>query len=127
MVAAEILPGSRPVAQRAPRALFGIGVSAGMARGPARPVRSEADARSVRPGEVAVAAHLPAPWVPLLAAAAGVVGDGGPLCNTAIVLRELRLPAVMAAGAAVGAVAQGRVLTVDGTGGSVAVRAEGAA
>ncbi|MCP5024763.1 MAG: hypothetical protein GY929_00620 [Actinomycetia bacterium] len=73
----------------------GWGASAGRFRGPARIVRSAAGGGLQR-GEVLVAQRTDASWAPLfLIAGAIVVEEGGPLSHTAIVSRELGLPAVI--------------------------------
>lgn len=105
--------------------LFGVGASSGAASGPARLVRSEADARRIEHGEIAVLGPLPATWVPWLAHAAGVVaGGGGTLCNGATVLRELGIPTVTGLGPAVSAIQPDTRVVLDGTSGAVILMAE---
>jgi pyruvate,water dikinase len=55
----------------------------------------------------------------MLRAAALVTWDAGPRCEAAIIARELEIPCVVLPRAARGALQEGGVVTVDGTGGLV--------
>jgi pyruvate kinase len=125
MAVAAVTVEARTGLRRAPQVLYGVGVSSGVARGPARRVADEADARAVKPGEVVVVGYLPAQWVPLLRPAAAVVdGTGSLLCSAATVLREMRIPAVMAVGPVLATIDAGRQLTVNGWDGTVHAAAD---
>lgn len=59
-------------------------------------------------------------WTPLFEVAAAVVTEvGGVLSHAAIVARELGLPAVLAVATATTALADGMMVSVDGTAGRV--------
>lgn len=114
--------GFEPV-RRAPSAssvLAGVGVSAGVARGPARVLTALSQADRLRPGEILVAPYLNAAWTPLYDRAAGLVADmGGLLSHGAIVAREAGLPAVFGATDASERIQDGERLIVDGSRGLV--------
>jgi pyruvate,water dikinase len=76
----------------------------------------------MRIGDVVVVDVLPAGWAPLVTHAAGVVaGQGCALSNAAIVLRELRVPAVMGIGPAVEKIGSGAWIRLDGFTGTLSV------
>jgi pyruvate,water dikinase len=88
--------------------------SDGVVYGRARRVGSVADLARLGPQDVVVAASMPPGWATLLPEVAAVVlATGGALSNTAIVLRERGIPAVMGVGAAVGRLRPGQLLEVD--------------
>ncbi|HZR01542.1 MAG TPA: PEP-utilizing enzyme [Chloroflexota bacterium] len=105
------------------RLLFGVGASRGVARGAARRIRTFEEAMRLAPDEVLVAEALPASWVASLPPCRAVVASlGGVLANSAIVLRERGIPAVVGAADAFGQIADGDDLEVDGFLGVVRVR-----
>jgi pyruvate,water dikinase len=82
--------------------------------GPVRIVRTPADLRAFRPGEVLVASVTNPDWEPVMKQAAAVVTDrGGRTCHAAIVARELGLPAVVGAGDATRKLVDGQRVTVS--------------
>ncbi|SPE52917.1 putative Pyruvate phosphate dikinase PEP/pyruvate-binding [Verrucomicrobia bacterium] len=99
---------------RETKVFYGLGVSAGVARGRARVVlRSDADER-VRPGEILVAPFTDPGWTPYFVAAAGIVMDlGGLLSHGSIVAREYGIPAVVNVGPATQIIRTGQWLEVD--------------
>jgi phosphohistidine swiveling domain-containing protein len=100
--------------------LSGVAGATGVARGPARVVRSLAEAGALRPGEILVAPTMAPSWTPLFATAAAVVTDtGGALSHAAVVAREYGLPAVVGAGAATALIENGQMIEVDGGAGVV--------
>ena len=102
--------------------LTGVGGSAGTFTGRARVVRDLADAAALEPGEVMVAPLTDAAWTPLFLVAGAVVVDMGALNSHAVVVsRELGLPCVLSVTDATSVLADGMVLTVDGTAGTVTV------
>jgi pyruvate,water dikinase len=107
-----------------PAVLGGIPICRGRYAGWARRVDAAHEPDALQPGEVAI---VPAGGVSCLAAVlvagALVLERGGVLCNLAIVARELGMPAVAAVGPALGQVATGDCVEVDGTSGTVTVRA----
>lgn len=102
------LPGAGPRLQ-------GVGISPGVARGPARLLRSLDEADRLRPGEVLVARATDPGWTPLfLMASALVLEQGGMLSHGAVVAREYQLPAVANVPGAMSRLRDGQVVTVDG-------------
>ncbi len=100
--------------------LRGIGVSPGVARGPARRIEGEHQFGRLRPGEIVVCPHSNPAWTPLFIAAAAVVSEtGGAASHAAIVAREYGIPAVMSVRGALRAIADGEELVVDGESGRV--------
>ncbi|HEX5501100.1 MAG TPA: PEP-utilizing enzyme [Thermomicrobiales bacterium] len=105
-----------------PDVLRGVPASSGVARGPAKVLRSLADAGKLRPGDVLIAETTTPPWTPLFATAAAVVTDvGGVLSHGAIVAREYRIPAVVGAGMAATVIRDGQLVEVDGDAGVVRI------
>ena len=103
----------------------GFAGSAGVTRGPARVIRSLAEASRLQPGDVLVAPATEPPWTPLFATAVAVVTDnGGVLSHTAVVAREFRIPAVVGTGQATSTFQDGQLIEVDGNAGIVRVVVE---
>ena len=103
-----------------PEVIRGAAGSPGSARGPARVVRTLAEAAKLRPGDVLVAETTAPPWTPLFATAAAIVTDtGGILSHCAVVAREYRIPAVVGTGCATATIKDGQTIEVDGTAGTV--------
>jgi pyruvate,water dikinase len=103
-----------------PRVLTGHAGSTGVVRGPARVVRSLAEASKLQPGDVLVAETTAPPWTPLFTTAAAVVTDtGGMLSHCAVVAREYRIPAVVGTGRATTMLTDGDLVEVDGAAGTV--------
>jgi pyruvate,water dikinase len=96
--------------------------SGGTVRGPARVIRSLAEAGKLQPGDVLIAPSTMPPWTPLFGIAAAVVTDsGGVLSHCAVVAREYRIPAVVGTGQATKTFHDGQILEVDGDAGTVRV------
>ena len=88
-------------------------------RGPARVVLDPRDAR-IAPGEILVAARTDPGWVMLFPAAAGLLVEyGSLLSHSAIVARELGIPAVVSAAGATTWVQTGDWIELDGSTGEV--------
>jgi pyruvate,water dikinase len=103
-----------------PNSLRGVAGSPGTYTGPARVVRSLAEASDLEEGEVMVCEMTLPPWVPLFSIAGAVVTDvGGVLSHSAIVAREFDLPAVVGTQVGTVVIKSGQTLTVDGTKGVV--------
>lgn len=106
--------------------LQGQGVSAGRVTGAVRRLRSLAEADHLRPGEVLVATAIDPGWTPLFSVAGGVVLElGSRLSHGAVVAREYRVPAVVNVDGALERLADGQIVTVDGTRGIVYVHDSG--
>lgn len=100
--------------------LSGVGASAGRYTGPVRVITSPDGFATLREGEVLVCPVTDPAWSVLFAVAGAVVTDGGGiLAHTAIIAREYGIPAVLATGSATSRLADGHIITVDGTTGLV--------
>jgi pyruvate,water dikinase len=113
-------PPPQPVTER--DVLRGAAGSSGVVRGPARVLRSLAEAGKLRTGDVLVTTMTQPPWTPLFATAAALVTDvGGVLCHGAVMAREYGIPAVVGTGDATARIQDGQVLEVDGAAGVVRI------
>ncbi|WP_111765980.1 PEP/pyruvate-binding domain-containing protein [Nakamurella deserti] len=100
--------------------LTGTAASAGRATGPVRIIHDESQFALIRPGDVLVCPVTSPVWSVLFPSICALVTDtGGILSHPAIIAREYRLPAVVATGNATSVLAQGQLVTVDGTTGLV--------
>jgi rifampicin phosphotransferase len=100
--------------------LRGTGASAGVVVGPARVILSQDDFGRVRQGDIIVAPASNPSWVPVFTIAGGLVTNtGGVLSHAAVVAREFGLPAVVGATEATSKIADGRLVEIDGTAGTV--------
>jgi rifampicin phosphotransferase len=100
--------------------ISGIPGAAGVHTGTARVVRTEADFDRVRPGDVVICPITNPSWSVLFGIAGAFVCDaGGPLSHTAVLTREYAIPSVLATGNASQRIADGTLVTVDGTAGTV--------
>jgi pyruvate,water dikinase len=118
-------PDAGPAAPEASAPLAGLGVSGGVASGPARVVVDAARAR-LEPGEVLVAPVLDAGYGPLLAVAAGAVAEvGGLLSHGSVVARELGVPCVVDVPGATRRIATGDRVTVNGDSGTITLVKDG--
>jgi pyruvate,water dikinase len=114
--------GGPPPVPEAPNVLRGNAGSPGKVRGPAKVVRSLAEATKLQQGDVLVAETTAPPWTPLFATAAAIVTDtGGILSHCAVVAREYRIPAVVGTGRATAEIRDGQLLEVDGDVGLVRI------
>jgi pyruvate,water dikinase len=117
--------GAPPAPPTEPDVLRGNAGSPGIARGPAKVVRSLAEAAKLQPGDILVAETTSVPWTPLFATAAAIVTDaGGVLSHCAVVAREFRIPAVVGTGQATAVIRDGQLLEVNGDSGVVRVLPE---
>jgi pyruvate,water dikinase len=97
----------------------GLASSPGQVRGRARVIRDPQGA-CIAPGEILVARHTDPGWVLLFGNAAGVVVERGSLLShSAIVARELNLPAVVSIPGLMEWLEDGDEIEVDGTAGRV--------
>lgn len=104
--------------------LTGLGVSPGVARGPARVIRDPDGLAELRPGEVLVCEATSPGWTPVFERLAGCVCDqGGMLTHAAIISREYRLPCACAVDGASAGIRTGDLVEVDGALGVVTVLA----
>ena len=117
----EVRADVRPTPPATGASLTGIAVSGGVATGRARVVVDPRDPRGLEPGEVLVCALTDPSWTPLFLAAVAVVCEAGAVqSHAAIVSRDLGIPAVLSV-PGITAVADGTMLHVDGTTGTVRI------
>lgn len=100
--------------------LKGVGSSAGIVRGPARVVLDQDGFGRIQPGDIIVCPSSNPSWVPVFTIAAGLITNtGGVLSHAAVVAREFGLPAVTGTRDATTRIADGRLVEIDGTAGTV--------
>jgi phosphohistidine swiveling domain-containing protein len=105
-----------------PDVLRGHAGSPGTVRGPAKVVRTLAEAAKLKLGDILVAESTAPPWTPLFVTATAVVTDmGGVLSHGAVVAREYRIPAVVGTGNATETLQDGQMIEVDGNAGTVRI------
>jgi phosphohistidine swiveling domain-containing protein len=100
--------------------LSGIAASGGVGSGPSHLVFNIDQALRLEHGAVLVTPMTNPDMVVAMRASAGIVTDvGGVICHAAIVSRELRLPCVVGTETATTTLAEGQMVTVDGSAGAV--------
>ncbi|MDT8307549.1 MAG: PEP-utilizing enzyme, partial [Anaerolineae bacterium] len=105
-----------------PTTLRGLAASPGQYTGPARIIMNEAEFGKLQPGDVLICPTTQPPWSVLFPTIGALVTDsGGILSHPAIVAREYRLPAVVAAGNATSFFKDGQIVTVNGNDGIVRI------
>ena len=109
-----------PAAGTPSNELRGTGASAGVVRGPARVVLGLDGFDRIGRGDIIVAPATNPAWVPVFTVAAGLVTNtGGVLAHAAVVAREFGLPAVVGVAGATSRIADGQLIEIDGTAGTV--------
>jgi len=99
----------------------GLPACSGIKRGLARVIRDPAG-EHLLPGEILVAERTDPGWIMHFALCQGIVTSyGSMLSHTAIVARELKIPAVVAAKGATEKIETGDLIEVDGTAGLVTI------
>lgn len=100
--------------------VHGIPASPGLHTGPVRVILDEDSLHTVRPGDVVVCTTTSPVWSVLFPSIGALVTDvGGVLSHPAIIAREFGTPAVVATGDATRQLTDGRVVTVNGSTGTV--------
>ncbi|MEX2158868.1 MAG: PEP-utilizing enzyme [Dehalococcoidia bacterium] len=100
--------------------LKGTGVSAGVARGPARVLHGLHQADRLRPGDILITPVTQPTWTPLFTVARAVVTEvGGMLSHTAVASREFGIPAIVNVRGATRLIKDGQLVEVDGTKGTI--------
>lgn len=113
-------PSTRPVASG--ETLRGIPACAGIATGVAKIITDPENGVDLEPGEILVAPLTDPGWTPLFTAAdAVVVNVGSTMSHAAIVSRELGIPCVLGVKDATKRIADGTMVTVNGTAGTILV------
>ena len=111
---------SKPIESTEPDVLRGTAASVGIARGPARVALGPDDFGRIQPGDIIVCPSSNPSWVPVFTIAGGLVTNtGGVLSHAAVVAREFGLPAVVGARDATTTIADGRLVEIDGTLGTI--------
>ncbi|HEY4342939.1 MAG TPA: PEP-utilizing enzyme [Parvibaculum sp.] len=109
-----------PSAAAAGQALHGVGVSKGIVRGRARVVLDPQRVTDFMRGDILVCHTTDPGWAPLFSIASAMVVDvGGMLSHSAIIARELGLPAVVNTRKGTRLIEDGAEITVDGSTGIV--------
>ncbi|WP_252199221.1 PEP/pyruvate-binding domain-containing protein [Brevibacterium sp. RIT 803] len=102
------------------KTLDGTPGSHGVVTAPARIVSGLSAFSDVKPGEVVICSFTDPSWTPLFTIAGGVVTEvGGALSHAAIVAREYGIPAVLGVTSARARLANGDLITIDGTAGTI--------
>ncbi len=111
-----------PMPQSEGSLIQGIGASQGVISGRARVIHTLSQSEALQAGEILVCRNTAPPWTPLFAIAGAVVTDiGGLLSHSAICAREYAIPCVVGTHVATTRIADGDVITVDGTAGTVVI------
>ena len=101
-------------------AYTGVGISAGVATGPARVLLDPGDVQPKDRGYILVCPSTDPGWTPLFLHAAGLVMErGGMLSHGAVVAREYGIPAIANIPNATRNIADGQQLHIDGNRGTV--------
>lgn len=110
---------SRPDAANADATIKGLGCCAGIVRGPVRVIRDPRGAQ-LRAGEIMVAERTDPGWIMLFPAAAGILVERGSLLShSAIVAREMGIPAIVSINDVTRRLADGQWIEMDGAAGTV--------
>ena len=105
--------------------LTGTPCSAGLAEGEALVIRNVKDVKDVK-GRILIAKMTDPGWVFLLASAAGVISEKGSLLShTAIISRELGIPAITGVAGATDIIKTGDILRIDGASGRIEIKTKG--
>lgn len=100
----------------------GLSANRGVARGPARIVKSATEIKKIRPGDVLVAVMTRPDYIMGMKKAAAIVtNEGGVTCHAAIVARELNIPCVIGTKIATEVLHNGDIVEVNGNHGVVTV------
>ena len=109
-----------PPAEKHEVLIQGLPAVPGAASGVVRVLDDVSDGARLQDGEVLVAKMTNPDWLPTMRRASALVTDtGGMTCHAAIVARELKVPCIVGARTATRDLADGMVVTVDGTHGRV--------
>lgn len=101
----------------------GISASVGQIEGIARVILDVDQEYTFDQGDILVTKFTSPEWLPILVKAGGVVtAHGGPLCHTAIIVRELNIPGVVGIGEEnLAKITNGMKIKVDGSAGIVTI------
>ncbi len=100
----------------------GLSANRGVARGPARIIKSSTETKNVKTGDVLVAVMTRPDYIMGMKKAAAIVtNEGGVTCHAAIVARELNIPCVIGTKIATEVLHDGDIVEVNGNHGVVTV------
>ncbi len=100
----------------------GVGCSSGIAEGPVRIILSLEDGHQLKQGDILVTKFTNPGWTPLFSLANGVIiEEGGLLSHTAVVAREVGIPAVLQVRDATKLLKNGQKVRIDGFKGLVKI------
>ncbi|MFA5051978.1 MAG: PEP-utilizing enzyme [Patescibacteria group bacterium] len=100
----------------------GLSANRGVARGPAKIVKSATETKKVKSGDVLVAVMTRPDYIMGMKKAAAIVtNEGGVTCHAAIVARELNIPCVIGTKIATDVLHDGDIVEVNGNHGVVTV------
>ncbi len=100
--------------------LKGLGVSPGVASGPANVVLNAKEISKVKKGDILVTEMTTPDWVPVMKVSSAIVtNSGGKTCHAAIVSRELGIPCVVGTNNATEVLAGAGEISVDGATGVI--------
>jgi phosphoenolpyruvate synthase/pyruvate phosphate dikinase len=119
--ALDALGGDEPTSARisSDGILRGLGCSAGVAEGRVRIVRSPDDDLALG-GHILVAPRTDPGWAPLFPSARAIVVERGSLLShSAVLARELGIPAVVGVAGVVNFLRDGELVRIDGTEGTI--------
>jgi pyruvate, water dikinase len=117
---ARLPPLPAPSSSPAPSIISGLGVAPGHAIAPATVVTRFDPGLSIPVGSILVAPTIPLEWLPLIQQAAAIVIEQGSFTShSAIVARELGIPAIMGVAQATQRIHTGDRIWVDGSQGQV--------
>ncbi len=86
----------------------------GVVRGVAKIILTQHDFKKMKPGDILVAPNTRPEYVPIMKIASAIVSEeGGLTCHSAIVARELKIPAVVGAQGAITSLKDGDKIEVD--------------
>lgn len=115
-----VAPPPPPATAATDGAWRGTAVGAGLAAGPARPIRRPEEGERLAAGDILLAPSTDPAWTPLFLKAGGLVMEtGGYLSHGAIVAREFGIPAVANLPGIMAALADGSRVEVDGRRGTI--------
>lgn len=103
-----------------PDGFSGYPGSPGIVKGRVRILHTPEDAHKLLSGDILVTLTTSVSWTPLFTIIGGVVTDhGGILCHSAVVAREMGIPAVVGTGQATNLLRDGQMIEVNGNTGAV--------
>ncbi len=93
---------------------------AGVVRGTVRVIRSQLEFKKMRRGDILVAPNTRPEYLPIMKIAGALVSEeGGITCHTAIVARELKIPAIVGVQGAIAVLKDGDRVEVDANTGNI--------